>query len=228
MAITAPSLTEADVQAIMTSYEGGLSNLYSADQLEATATITGISKANPGVITANHTFVDGDTPLLAGISGMTTLNGTSPTVTVIDSGSFSIGVDTSALSAWTSGGTATRARSNWDKKINAAWNMLQFDLRNVKHLDLTLISVKDSDGTTNDVQGDMNIITALLALSMIFGDALENVGAAMYESYSTKSAYYQTQYDNKLKALQIDYDVDKSGTITDGEENLTIVPGWLI
>lgn len=222
MAITAPSLTEADVQAIMTRYEGTLTNLYSADQLEATAVITGISKANPGVVTADHTFIDGDTPLLAGIVGMTTLNGTSPTVTVIDDGHFSIGVDTSALADYVSGGTAYRARGNWNNKINAAWNLMQFDLRNKRNLDPALISVNDSDGVANYVQGDMNILTAYLALSFIFGDATENVGSDMVEIYLRKSDAYRVRYEEALDKIKLDYDLDEDGVLEDDEEDFII------
>lgn len=64
--------------------------------------ITAITQANPGVITAPyHDLADGSEVYLTGISGMTELNGRLVTITVIDSNSFSIGIDTTSFSAFT-------------------------------------------------------------------------------------------------------------------------------
>ena len=73
-----------------------------------TATITAITQANPGVVTtsAAHGFTTGTIVPLAGIVGMTQLNGQRVTATVIDATHFSIGVDTTAYTAYSSGGTA--------------------------------------------------------------------------------------------------------------------------
>ena len=68
-------------------------------------TITAVTRANPGVITAaSHGLSSTDQIGIFGVSGMTQLNGNGYTVTVVDANSFSIGVDTSAYSAFTSGG----------------------------------------------------------------------------------------------------------------------------
>lgn len=64
--------------------------------------ITGITRANPGVITAPyHGLSTGDETFLAGIEGMTQLNGRVVTVTVIDANTFSIGIDTTSFTAFT-------------------------------------------------------------------------------------------------------------------------------
>lgn len=71
--------------------------------------ITGASKANPGVITAvGHGFSDNDRALIYSVGGMTQLNGNIYTVTVVDSDHFSIGVDTTGFTTYTSGGKVTR------------------------------------------------------------------------------------------------------------------------
>ena len=69
--------------------------------------ITGISKANPGIVTCvDHNLMSGQVVGLTGISGMTALNGVNVTVTVLSANTFSIGIDTSGSGypAWTAGG----------------------------------------------------------------------------------------------------------------------------
>lgn len=64
--------------------------------------ITAISQANPGVITAPyHGLTTGREVYLAGIEGMTALNGRTVTVTVLTANTFSIGIDTSGYGAFT-------------------------------------------------------------------------------------------------------------------------------
>lgn len=77
--------------------------------IAATAAITGASKANPGVITAvAHGFSTGDQVYLSGLGGMTELNNRRVTITVLTANTFSIGLNTSAFTAYTSGGTASK------------------------------------------------------------------------------------------------------------------------
>lgn len=73
------------------------------------ATITGITSANPGVVTtsAAHGFSNGNTVVLDSLAGdMAPLNGISFEVTVVSATEFSLGMDLSSL-AYASGGTAT-------------------------------------------------------------------------------------------------------------------------
>ena len=76
----------------------------------STLAVTGVTQANPGVVTTNlnHGFTTGRTGVeITGMSGMTALNGVSLTVTVIDEKRFSVGIDTSGYPAWVSGGVVT-------------------------------------------------------------------------------------------------------------------------
>jgi len=67
--------------------------------------ISAITRANPGQITCtNHGLITGNSVGLNGINGMTTLNGTTVTVTVVDANNFTIGVNTTAYGAYTSSG----------------------------------------------------------------------------------------------------------------------------
>lgn len=71
--------------------------------------VTGITKANPGVVTcATHGFQTGDSVYFYGVGGMTQVNGNTYTITFVDTNSFSLGVDTSGYTTYTSGGTATK------------------------------------------------------------------------------------------------------------------------
>jgi len=82
---------------------------------EAPVTITAISQSNPAQITAANDFAAGDWVALAGIGGMTLLNGNtyivgpSPTATHFTITDLDgISVDSTAFTAYTGGGTAAR------------------------------------------------------------------------------------------------------------------------
>jgi hypothetical protein len=77
-------------------------------------TITGITKANPGVVTcANHGLLVGDEVTISSVVGMTELNGRTFIIANVATSSFtlqtSLGADVSTLGygTYTSGGTAT-------------------------------------------------------------------------------------------------------------------------
>jgi hypothetical protein len=67
--------------------------------------ILSITRANPGVVTtkAAHKLVTGQSVVLPGVGGMVELN-TRYTIIVLSTTTFSIGVDTTAFTTYTSGG----------------------------------------------------------------------------------------------------------------------------
>lgn len=72
--------------------------------------ITGITQANPGVVTAPyHGLESGDEVFLSGIEGMVELNGRVFVATVLTDDTFSIGVDTAGYGAFTDDDGAVRA-----------------------------------------------------------------------------------------------------------------------
>lgn len=75
----------------------------------STLAVTGITNANPGVVTTNlnHNFATGQVINIAGVVGMTGVNNTPLTITVLTNKTFSIGIDTTSAGAWTSGGVVT-------------------------------------------------------------------------------------------------------------------------
>lgn len=72
-------------------------------------TITAVTQANPGVVTATaHGFGNGDIVTIAGIVGMTQLNGNNYIVSYVTTNAFALtATNTTAYTAYTSGGTAT-------------------------------------------------------------------------------------------------------------------------
>jgi hypothetical protein len=75
-----------------------------------TTTITAVTKANPGSVAAvGHGLTTGDEIAFFNVGGMTELNGNGYTVTVVDVDNFTIGVDSSAFTTFTSGGDIRHA-----------------------------------------------------------------------------------------------------------------------
>ena len=76
------------------------------------ATITGITRATEAVVSANNTFSNGDNVLIAGVSGMTEVNGNYYVVSDRSGSSFKLKdtsdsyIDSSGFTAYSSGGTA--------------------------------------------------------------------------------------------------------------------------
>lgn len=77
--------------------------------LETSGAITGITLANPGVVTqVAHGYATGDHIWLDAIVGTTQLNRRRITATVLTANTYSIGINTTAYTAWASGGTGSR------------------------------------------------------------------------------------------------------------------------
>ena len=77
--------------------------------LETAGPITGITQANPGVVTdVAHGHSSGDHIWLDGIVGMTQLNRRRVTITVLSVDTYSIAIDTTGYTAYASGGAAAR------------------------------------------------------------------------------------------------------------------------
>lgn len=74
-----------------------------------TKVITGITQAVNAVVTsAAHGYVTGDRVLFAGVVGMTQINGYTGAVTLINANSYSVDIDTTAFTAYSSGGTSAK------------------------------------------------------------------------------------------------------------------------
>lgn len=78
--------------------------------LETAKNITGITQANPAVVTSNaHGFSNGDEVFIAGVVGMTQVNGRRFTVAGAAANTFQLsGINSSGYTAYSSSGTAAR------------------------------------------------------------------------------------------------------------------------
>lgn len=74
-----------------------------------TATITGITNATDAVVTATNTFSVGEYVYFSEVSGMTQINGRFAQIIAASGSSFTVNLDTTGFSAYTSGGLATIA-----------------------------------------------------------------------------------------------------------------------
>ena len=105
-------------QTYMLEFNNGKIRFYRnrARVLESTVTITGITQANPGVVTAaSHGYSNGDTVYITGVSGMTQVNGKVFRVAGVTANTFQLtadqtgsNVNTTSYTAYTSGGTVAR------------------------------------------------------------------------------------------------------------------------
>jgi hypothetical protein len=86
----------------------------------STLAITGITQANPGVVTTNlnHGYATGQVVHINGVVGMTAVNGGSFTITVLTQTTFSLGVNTTSYGAYVSGGVVTPNLRNVVVSIN--------------------------------------------------------------------------------------------------------------
>lgn len=117
-----------------------------AQVLETAVNITGITQANPAVVTAvAHGYSTGQEVYLSAIGGMTTLNGRNFKITVLSANTFSLqymdgtNVNSTAFTAYTSGGTTERvytAVSPYDEAD-------VFDLRFTQSADVLYITHPD-------------------------------------------------------------------------------------
>ncbi len=80
-----------------------------------TLTITGVTKANPAVVTYTGTQpANGTKVLISGVVGMTQLNGNVYTVANATSTTFQLqGIDSTGFTTYTSGGTAASIATDW-------------------------------------------------------------------------------------------------------------------
>jgi hypothetical protein len=92
------------------------------------APITAITAANPPVFTAANAFGDGDVVQIAGVEGMTEINGAVGVATGVTPTGFTLeGVDASAFTPYTSGGEATGIGTGNFDDVCEARNFTGFD-----------------------------------------------------------------------------------------------------
>ena len=101
--------------------------------LESNKTITGITQANPGVVTSTaHGFSNGDTVVISGVVGMTQVNGKRFKVASVAANTFAlqdidgVNVNTTSYTAYSSGGIANRVYTLTTTYLTANLPTLKF------------------------------------------------------------------------------------------------------
>lgn len=182
--------------------------------VEAAKTITGITQANPAVITSvAHGFANGDDVFLAAIVGMTQLNGRSVRVKNVTANTFEItdyqgvNINTTALPAYTSGGTASRIytiTTPWDSDDIFTLNYAaKNDVVTVVHPDYKpqdMTRTGNTAWTVNDfaaTQGpfkDKNATTTTVIASAVSGVGITlTASASLFTASMVGSLFYLEQ-----------------------------------
>lgn len=185
--------------------------------LEATKNITGITQANPGVVTSvAHGFSNGDWVYLTGIGGMTQLNGRTVKIAAAAADTFQIrdtitdvAINTSAYGAYTSGGTVARLYTLVTPYTTADLAQLKW-AQNADTMTLVHPDHEPADLTrTGHAAWTLTTIT--------FGPGLSPPGAPTLTASNTGA----TMYGYKITAIDIDGNesvASQVGTIIDAKD----------
>jgi len=110
---------------------------------EATKTITGITKANPAVVTSNgHGFSNGDRVFIKSVVGMVELNNREFTVAGQTTNTFQLsGVDSSAFTTYGSAGTAGKI-----VEVTTTYSVTEiFEINHVQSADVVFLAHKNHE-----------------------------------------------------------------------------------
>ena len=110
---------------------------------EAVKNITGITKANPAVVTSNsHGFSNGDRVFISGVVGMTQVNNLEFTVAGATTNTFQLsGVDSSAYTTYSSGGTVGKI-----VEVTTTYSITDiFEINHAQSADVLYLAHKDHE-----------------------------------------------------------------------------------
>ena len=212
---------------------------------EANKTITGITRANPAVVTiSTHGYSDGDEVDIAAVVGMTEVNGKRFTVANKTTNNFQLsGINSSAFTAYSSGGTSSKVFEVATPYLEADLNEIQFaqsadtmfithpsyaprKLTRTDHNAWTLTTITFIDGpyldanttdTTLSCSATSGASRTLTASTAIFN--ANHVGAifSFLDGYVTCTAFVDTTH----LTVTVTEDVSGTGTTTAWSEG-----GW--
>lgn len=177
---------------------------------EISGTFSAITQANPAVITAINGFDVGQIVTISGVGGMTELNGNSYTITAASGTSFTIDVDSSGFTAFTSGGIATAlidieyilngftssngvVRANWVFLGSASGASGAGALDTLTGNNTAVVVPADASGNIN-LQGTSQRASAVGSTAdggglFLTGNAGTNTLIATYESFGTNNTF---------------------------------------
>jgi hypothetical protein len=164
---------------------------------ETTTAITGITQANPAVVTAaSHGLSNGDRVFIASVGGMTEVNNREFTVAGATANTFELsGIDSSAFTAYTSGGTVgkivevtTTYTTAQLSTINYAQSADVLYLAQESHAPAKLTRASDTSWTLADIDFkdgpwlDENITATTLYASADTGSVTLTASASLFAS----------------------------------------------
>lgn len=168
-------------------------------------TVTAATKANPGQITAaSHGLTTGDEVHFHDVGGMVELNGNGYTVTVVDTDNFTIGVDSSAFTTFTTGGTvhrATDASAFTAYSAEGEMRLMVSSISGLTHLEGETVKVF-ADGA---IQTDKTVSSGAITLDAVA--SMVHVGL---------------EYEKRWKSLKLAFSADQ-GTAVGSPKNIADV-----
>ena len=162
--------------------------------------ITGVTQANPGVVTANgHKWINGDRVTITGVVGMTQLNTNTYEVANKTTNTFELsGTDTTGFTAYASGGLSTRSASavgdslqadylNTTTSIAGATNLSDIRIKSDLLSGITFLQNTNNAGVSVDTGANLSAYHYDKNGNAGFNISLFNNSHPLYESYVNAS-----------------------------------------
>ena len=184
-----------------------------------TFAISAITRSNPGQVTTavSHGFVTGQQVYVTGVNGMTQINGQVLTVTVGGATNFTIGVDTTGYSGYTSGGTVSRLaglNSSGSWVAGAAAVSASVTLKRAVAPDGPYTSLNTGIAPTDD--DGVALLTGLLNL-----DADSNASNDSYNLGTTEIRFGRMRLQNAIGSTLLDLPVSLATQYYNGSAFVT-------
>ncbi|MCB1712601.1 MAG: hypothetical protein KDH96_09070, partial [Candidatus Riesia sp.] len=177
-----------------------------AQVLDSTKNITGITAANPPVVTStSHGFSNGDEVYISGVSGMAEINGRNYKIANVAANTFELqdlagtNIDASAFTAYTSGGTAGRVYTVSTPYVEADLTTLKYaqsgDVIVIAHPNYAPRELS----RTGDASWSLSTITFAPSISAPTGESASQSGTTGSTSYNWKiTAVKSETYEESL------------------------------
>jgi hypothetical protein len=166
------------------------------------SSVTAVTRANPGSVQSTaHGFTTGDEIAFFGVGGMVELNGNGYTITVVDANNFTIGVNSTSFTTYTTGGAAHLATSSTAFTAYSAGGEMRVLVSSVSGLD-------HLEGETVKVFADGAIQTdkTVSSGSITLDEAASVVHAGL-------------EYEKRFKSLKLAF-AKESGTAVGSPKNI--------
>lgn len=174
-------------------------------------TITGVSLANPCVITATNTFSEGDNLRIVSVAGTTELNNQVYTVYNVSTSSFAIKdatglhpIDSTGFTTYTSGGTAQQVENSFSGLDHLEAETVSVLGDGAVHADVTVTSgAVTLTGYYNKVHIGLGYTSALQPMKPAIPGSdirgkVKNIGEIIFSFYETLGAKFGTNDGSEI------------------------------